>query len=886
MAATARQPKPQRKGMPEPAVRRPPAWTGARGSPTFSPGPPNTRGTNGGQAPAPSFPPLANGGSSAGTRPGDAPHDRMLQQLSGLTGTTITLTTRTHTRYEGVVAATGPEGDTLGVSLRNVRDLGTPGAPLRDHLFVAATNIETWLSGPADARAPTDSFKTDTDISQKTAPRRERELQAWQPPSETPASAGSPTPGATSPPPGPGRAADEETFGPGAGAGGAWDQFAANERLFGVRAGFDEDVYTTRIDRSAPDFKERERRAALIASEIMGTVTSNPHIAEERVQNLVGDAGGNEEDKYGAVVRSANAYVPPGARKGTQADGAKPVVPKVSVNGPDGSVVQPAPAAATASANAAAPAVKAQSQSPSPAPAGTAKPAADAVPAFRDFVSNEKDRLMKKKQQLMKSEMDKRVADLVKFSKSFKLNKPIPDDLVPILAKDEEKQRQIKEKSTRDAESTQARTIGTSASVAAAAAAAPQHPTPPGTSKPSGTPRPAPPAPQPGVGAKSAPPTKAGEAKSGRISMVIQQIPAFKGKRMSTPATNGAPAGSAGAANGQPARPANAAASSTPLSPTSANRLNVNASSFRPTVKSFSPAGSPNPNGVSSPSPKNKSAEPQAQTQTQTPPNPFFGTRVIKKGPPVHIKDDFNPFKFHNVAEASAVAAMWQYHGKRYMQMFPPLQVPAQPQSPHLAPHVPPPTVQSQTYEEDPNAQAAARGYVYAYQPYPYPGQVRLIVMQYWWHYEKFVPANDARHGAAATRRVHPGTVHAAHALSSDDSQWRSHVPATTHGPDASTTIHASSRRCVPAPKRRRSKTIHASYPHPLPCAGILSPESPTPPRRPVPHDDAPAGRTRRPAASIRGRAAAARVHARRRARVGCRRRRTRPALEARFFSV
>ena len=75
----------------------------------------------------------------------------------------------------------------------------------------------------------------------------------------------------------------------------------------------------------------------------------------------------------------------------------------------------------------------------------------------------------------MKSEMDKRMADLVKFSQSFKarprsravlylchsltqsnarsssvpcacygkqLNKPIPDDLVPILAKDEEKQKQ------------------------------------------------------------------------------------------------------------------------------------------------------------------------------------------------------------------------------------------------------------------------------------------------------------------------------------------------------------------------------------------------------------------------------------------------------------
>ena len=49
------------------------------------------------------------------------------------------------------------------------------------------------------------------------------------------------------------------------------------------------------------------------------------------------------------------------------------------------------------------------------------KPTADAVPAFRDFVSNEKDRLLKKKQALMKNEMERRMAELVKFSQSFKV---------------------------------------------------------------------------------------------------------------------------------------------------------------------------------------------------------------------------------------------------------------------------------------------------------------------------------------------------------------------------------------------------------------------------------------------------------------------------------
>ena len=107
---------------------------------------------------------------------------------------------------------------------------------------------------------PHTGFKTDTDISQKTAPRRERELQAWQPDGTES--------GGTAPAAANGRSVDEVTFGPGA-SGGAWDQFAANEKLFGVKAGFDEDLYTTKLDRNAPDFKERERKAQQLANEII-----------------------------------------------------------------------------------------------------------------------------------------------------------------------------------------------------------------------------------------------------------------------------------------------------------------------------------------------------------------------------------------------------------------------------------------------------------------------------------------------------------------------------------------------------------------------------------------------------------------------------------------
>ena len=62
---------------------------------------------------------------------------------------------------------------------------------------------------------------------------------------------------------------DDLTFGLGA-SKGSWDQFVMNEKLFGVETSFDEEVYTTKLDRSGPDFKEREREAQRIANEIMG----------------------------------------------------------------------------------------------------------------------------------------------------------------------------------------------------------------------------------------------------------------------------------------------------------------------------------------------------------------------------------------------------------------------------------------------------------------------------------------------------------------------------------------------------------------------------------------------------------------------------------------
>jgi hypothetical protein len=67
-------------------------------------------------------------------------------------GTTVTLITKTSKRYEGVIASTESEGDTTGVTLRDVKELGVLNAPIKSPLFIASTNIESCMaplkSGP------------------------------------------------------------------------------------------------------------------------------------------------------------------------------------------------------------------------------------------------------------------------------------------------------------------------------------------------------------------------------------------------------------------------------------------------------------------------------------------------------------------------------------------------------------------------------------------------------------------------------------------------------------------------------------------------------------------------------------------------------------------
>ena len=88
-----------------------------------------------------------------------------------------------------------------------------------------------------------------------------------------------------------------ESSRPGQGAA-QWDQFAENERRFGVKTDYREEIYTTAINKNHPDYKHRLAAADRKAREIERSVATNSHVQEERItDNLSKEDNGDEEDK-------------------------------------------------------------------------------------------------------------------------------------------------------------------------------------------------------------------------------------------------------------------------------------------------------------------------------------------------------------------------------------------------------------------------------------------------------------------------------------------------------------------------------------------------------------------------------------------------------------
>ncbi|KAL5377198.1 hypothetical protein PMIN02_011593 [Paraphaeosphaeria minitans] len=433
-------------------------------------------------------------------------NDRMMYLLANLSGLPGNITLKNGEKYTGVLSGTNLDPTEMRYVFKMVKKVQAASdthvngnsEPSDDYIGSGDDHVMIFDMGDvadfhvngvvldkthSKGRNGASSFRTDTDISGNMA-FRERTLQKWEPSTDASANLSLESSGQSS----------------------GWDQFATNERLFGVRSDYDENLYTTTIDRSHPQYVERAALAEKKAREIEGSSALNSHVREERSQNVAGgDKDIDEEDLYSGVLRpsgQSNKYTPPARRppSGQPTISGAPVDPAIissQLARPDSSaakstqrtaspatekpaVAEPPKAAEPSVAEATTapqaelsggltskaetktvPATKPvadQAQKPStalkPAVGGVARRPQNAtanvehevLDSFKQFSAAEKLRMSERQRNIQRESKAVKLNDLKKFSQNFKLNTPVPSDLVPILAKDEAKQAQIVEK--------------------------------------------------------------------------------------------------------------------------------------------------------------------------------------------------------------------------------------------------------------------------------------------------------------------------------------------------------------------------------------------------------------------------------------------------------
>lgn len=240
-------------------------------------------------------------------------------------GLPATITLKNGERYSGVLSGTSLEPNEMRYVFKMVKKLLPTGNAQTngsgdvsddyvgtgdyyvmsfDMSDVADFNVNNVMLDKTQTRTQNGAsgFRTDTDISGHMA-MRERNLQKWEP-----------------------AEVDSTLTLDSAGRSTDWDQFATNERMFGVKSNYDETFYTTTIDRSDPQYAEKAARAERIAREIEASTAFNSHVREERGGvAATEDVGGDEEDKYSGVRREfpalssgqPNKYTPPARRAPT-----------------------------------------------------------------------------------------------------------------------------------------------------------------------------------------------------------------------------------------------------------------------------------------------------------------------------------------------------------------------------------------------------------------------------------------------------------------------------------------------------------------------------------------------------------------------------------------
>jgi len=239
---------------------------------------------------------------------GDSPdrrmHDRLLFVIMSMVGTKVEVTTKNGTVYEGILHGTNTESE-LGVCLKMAKIKSNDNSQNNSYIpnliimgkDLAQISINNLELNKPERMSLRDTFKTDSAISGKSGEIFERQLQKWEPE----------------------KGNYDVSLELDDGSTEKWDQFETNEKLFGITTDYDEEIYTTALDRTKSDFKKREQEAIKIAAEIEKASTENIHLAEERGQ-IIDDSDMDEEDRYGAVIRKPGKYVPPNLRKQMEAN--------------------------------------------------------------------------------------------------------------------------------------------------------------------------------------------------------------------------------------------------------------------------------------------------------------------------------------------------------------------------------------------------------------------------------------------------------------------------------------------------------------------------------------------------------------------------------------
>ncbi|KAF9693881.1 hypothetical protein EKO04_008543 [Ascochyta lentis] len=502
----------QRKpGSPIDAVQRkspaPKAWSHGSANPITHRSSPSTPSNGLATTPKP-----ANTLSAETATPMRHLSDRMMYLLANLTGLPGTITLKNGAKYSGVLSGTSLDPSELRYVFKMVKQLqpadnaqpnGQPADEYAgqgdsyvmsfDMSDVADFNVNNVVLDKTQAKAQNGAaaFRTDADISGNLA-LRERNLQKWEP------------------------SEHDTSLELGSGGLGGWDQFATNDRITGVKSNYDENMYTTAIDRSNPQYAQRAARAERLAREIESSTATNAHIREERGgHHAQDDQGLDEEDKYSGVRRDfsplssgqANRYTPPArrapsAQASVQGAPVDPAILSSTIARPDSAAAKAAqrtasPATEKPAAPAPAPSapttLPSQSEAPKEAtqtetkpaapvseppqkPSSAAKPTIAAIPprksarphdattnvehdlldSFKAFSAAEKLRMSERQRTIARENKAVKLNDLKKFALNFKLSTPVPTDLVPILAKDETKQAAIVEKALKQAQETKA----------------------------------------------------------------------------------------------------------------------------------------------------------------------------------------------------------------------------------------------------------------------------------------------------------------------------------------------------------------------------------------------------------------------------------------------